>query len=85
MVLAVDRRELGLHEQPFTRHALLRQRQQRLADQRFLIMDQLIGRIDCREPGGHGLQHQLSGGLFFQAVPYMNEGIGTRLYAVSMT
>ncbi len=65
MVLAVERRELGLHEQPLTRRALLRQIQQRLPDQRFLIVDQLIGRIDRREPGGHGLQYQLSRGLFF--------------------
>ena len=79
MVLAGDRRKLGLQKEPFTWRALLRQLQQRLTHQRLLVVDQLVRRIDGRKPCGDRLFHQLRGGLFFQAVPYMNEGIGTLL------
>lgn len=45
---------------------------------RFIVMDQLIGRIDRVESGSDRLQHQPGRGLFFQSVAYMKGPLSSR-------
>src|SRR5438105_1375443 len=52
--LAVDRRELGLEEQLVPADSFLLEREQRLADEGLVVVDELVGRIDRREPALHG-------------------------------
>ena len=52
--------------------------------QGFLVMDQLIRRVDGRKARRHGPLHQLFVACFFHAVPYMKEGIKTLLSAVNV-
>ena len=54
MVLAVGRRKLGLEKQAVARDAVLREGLQGVTHQGFLVMDQLIGRVDGREACRHG-------------------------------
>ncbi len=44
---------------------MLAQLKQRLPDPCFIVMDELIRRIDSREARFHRLQHQLGCGFFF--------------------
>ena len=77
MVLAVGRSKLGLQKQRLPLDAFLREGLQRSADQRFLVMNQLIGRIDGGKTGLHRQLDQRAVASFFQAVPYMNDGTET--------
>ena len=65
MVLAIRRRKLGLKKEALARDPLLRKGQQGFSHQSFLVMDQLVGRVDRCEASRHGLLHQLHRGLFF--------------------
>ena len=65
MVLAIRRCKLGLQKEAVPCDALLREEQQGLTHQSFLVMDQLVSRIDGCEACRHGLLHQLRRGLFF--------------------
>jgi hypothetical protein len=47
--LAADGRELRLEEELVAGDALLREGQQRFADEGFVVMDQLVGGVDGRE------------------------------------
>ena len=53
MVLAIRRRKLGLKKEAVSSKPLLRKGQQGLPHQSFLVMDQLVGRIDGCEARHH--------------------------------
>src|SRR5262245_16395245 len=65
MVLAIRRRKFGLKKEATARDPLLREGQQSLPHQGFLVMDQLVGRIDGCEARRHSLLYQLRRRLFF--------------------
>src|SRR3989454_5657288 len=65
MVLAVGRRKLGLEKQAVARDPVLRECLQGVTHQGFLVMDQLIGRVDGPEACRHGGLHQSRRGFFF--------------------